>query len=106
MKRPRVDVVLSATGLYRDHFPSVMRWLATAATQAAALNEPDNPVAVHSREIEAGLLQRGVEAGLARRLANTRIFSNQSGGYGTGLDDATLASDTWGTGKDGKEDRA
>jgi len=106
LKRPRVDVVLSATGLYRDQFPNVMRWLAAAAAQAAALNEPDNPVAAHSREIEAGLLQRGVEAGLARRLADTRIFSNQSGSYGTGLDDATLASDTWGTGTDGKEDRA
>ncbi len=106
LKRPRVDVVLSATGLYRDHFPNVMRWLATAAAQAAALNEPDNPVAAHSRGIEADLLKRGVEAGLARRLADTRIFSNQSGSYGTGLDDATLASDTWGTGKNGKEDRA
>lgn len=106
LKRPRVDVVLSATGLYRDHFPNVMRWLAQAAAQAAALDEPDNPVAAHSREIEARLITRGVEAGQARRLADTRIFSNQSGSYGTGLDDATLASDTWGTGKNGKEDRA
>ncbi|MDP3743766.1 MAG: cobaltochelatase subunit CobN [Methylotenera sp.] len=106
LKRPRVDVVLSATGLYRDHFPNVMRWLAQAAAQAAALDEPGNPVAAHSREIEAGLLKRGVEAGLAQRLAGTRIFSNQSGSYGTGLDDATLASDTWGVGKGGKEDRA
>lgn len=106
LKRPRVDVVLSATGLYRDHFPNVMRWLAQAAAQAAALNEPDNPVAAHSREIEARLITRSVEAGLARRLADTRIFSNQSGSYGTGLDDATLASDTWGSvGKRGKEDR-
>lgn len=106
LKRPRVDVVLSATGLYRDHFPNVMRWLAQAAAQAAALDEPGNPVVGHSREIEAGLLKRGVEAGLARRLADTRIFSNASGSYGTGLDDATLASDTWGSGSNGKEDRA
>lgn len=106
LNRPRVDVVLSATGLYRDHFPNVMRWLAQAAAQAAALDEPDNPVAAHSREIEARLITRGVEAGQARRLADTRIFSNQSGSYGTGLDDATLASDTWGTGKNGREDRA
>lgn len=106
LKRPRVDVVLSATGLYRDHFPNVMHWLAQAAAQAAALNEPDNPVAAHSREIEAALLKRGVDAGLARRLADTRLFSNEPGSYGTGLDDAALASDSWGRGKDGKEDRA
>lgn len=106
LKRPRVDVVLSATGLYRDHFPNVMHWLARAAAEAAALDEPGNPVMAHSREIEAGLLKRGVEAGLARRLADTRIFSNASGSYGSGLDDATLASDTWGAGKNGKEGRA
>jgi cobaltochelatase CobN len=28
--RPRVDVVLSATGLYRDHFPNAMKQLAKA----------------------------------------------------------------------------
>ena len=31
----------------------------------------------------------------ARDYALTRIFSNQSGTYSTGLDDATLASDSW-----------
>jgi cobaltochelatase CobN len=33
--RPRVDVVLSATGLYRDHFPNVMKQLAEAAKLAS-----------------------------------------------------------------------
>ncbi|MDP2371533.1 cobaltochelatase subunit CobN [Rhodoferax sp.] len=106
LKRPRVDVVLSATGLYRDHFPNVMRWLALAAQQAAAVSEPDNPVAAHSRELARSLVERGVEPLLARRMADTRIFSNASGRYGTGLDGATLASGTWGVGTDGKENRA
>lgn len=106
LKRPRVDAVISATGLYRDHFPNVMRWLAEAARQAGELSEPGNPIAANTRAIEATLLGQGVPAADAKRFAQTRVFSSQSGAYGTGLDDATLATDTWGAGKDGKEDRA
>ena len=106
LKRPRVDAVLSATGLYRDHFPNVMKMLADAAKQASELDEPGNAVASNARRIETALLGQGVPAAEAKRLAQTRVFSSESGAYGTGLDDATLTSDTWGTGKDGKEDRA
>lgn len=104
LKRPRVDAVISATGLYRDHFPQVMKWLAEAAKRAGELDEPGNPIAANTRSIEAALLGQGVPAQDARRLAQTRVYSSQSGAYGTGLDDATLASDTWGRTADGKED--
>ena len=93
--RPRVDVVLSATGLYRDHFPNAMRQLAKAVALAAAADEPDNPVAAHTREVEARLARQGVPEAERRNAARTRIFSSESGNYGTGLDDATLATDTW-----------
>ena len=106
LKRPRVDAVISATGLYRDHFPNVMKWLAEAARQAGELAEPDNPIAANTRAIEAALMGQGVAPADAKRFAQTRVFSSESGAYGTGLDDATQATDTWGTGKDGKEDRA
>ncbi|WP_431862126.1 cobaltochelatase subunit CobN [Azospirillum sp.] len=106
LKRPRVDAVISATGLYRDHFPNVMKMLAEAAKKASELDEPGNAVAANARRIETALLGQGVPAAEAKRLAQTRVFSSESGAYGTGLDNATLASDTWGTGKDGKEDRA
>ncbi|HYG87348.1 MAG TPA: cobaltochelatase subunit CobN [Azospirillum sp.] len=105
LKRPRVDAVISATGLYRDHFPNVMKWLAEAARQAAELDEPGNAVASNTRAIETALRGQGVPAEDAKRLAQTRVFSSESGAYGTGLDDATLASDSWGAGADGKEDR-
>jgi cobaltochelatase CobN len=104
LKRPRVDAVISATGLYRDHFPQVMKWLAQAAKQAGELDEPGNPIAANTRAIEAALSGQGVQADDAKRLAQTRVYSPQSGAYGTGLDDATLASDTWGRTADGKED--
>ncbi|CAG0957022.1 cobaltochelatase CobN [Methylophilaceae bacterium] len=93
--RPRVDVVLSATGLYRDHFPNVMKQLAKAAKLAAEADEVDNPVAENSRRIASQLQKQGVSAEAALRAGQTRIFSSESGRYGTGLDDAAPATDTW-----------
>jgi cobaltochelatase CobN len=93
--RPRVDVVLSATGLYRDHFPNAMKQLVEAVRLAAEAEEADNPVAANARRIAADLIKRGVPAEAAKRAGQTRLFSSESGKYGTGLDDAVLATDTW-----------
>lgn len=95
LKRPRVDVVLSATGLYRDHFPNTMKQLAKAVELAARAREADNPLYRNSQAITERLVKQGIPEAAARRAAETRIFSNASGRYGTGLDDAALATDTW-----------
>ncbi|RIX49603.1 MAG: cobaltochelatase subunit CobN [Rhodocyclales bacterium GT-UBC] len=95
LKRPRVDVVLSATGLYRDHFPNVMKQLAKAVELASRADEADNPLLANSRRIAERLVKAGVPAAAARQASETRIFSSESGRYGTGLDDAALATDTW-----------
>lgn len=100
--RPRVDVVLSATGLYRDHFPNVMKQLAEAARLASeAGDEVDNPVAANAQRITRNLSANGVGEAEARAAGATRIFSSASGRYGTGLDDAALATDTWKTQDEG-----
>jgi len=94
--RPRVDVVLSATGLYRDHFPNVMQQLARAVLLASrAGDEADNPVAANSQRIARKMAAAGADAKTAELAGATRIFASESGRYGTGLDDATLATDTW-----------
>lgn len=93
--RARVDVVLSATGLYRDHFPNLMQQLARAVELAAAADEEDNAIAANSRAIEQRLAADGLDAIAARQAAVTRIFSSASGNYSSGLDEAALASDTW-----------
>ncbi|MDO3380321.1 cobaltochelatase subunit CobN [Geoalkalibacter halelectricus] len=93
--RPRVDVVLSATGLYRDHFPNVMAHMAEAVAVVAALEEPDNAVRANTLALYERLLGEGIPADEAHNMALTRIFSNESGSYGTGLDDAIQASDSW-----------
>jgi cobaltochelatase CobN len=95
LKRPRVDVVLSATGLYRDHFPNAMKQLAKAVQLAARANEADNPLYANSRAIAERLVAQGIPEAAANKAAETRIFSSESGRYGTGLDDAALATDTW-----------
>ena len=102
--RERVDVVLSATGLYRDHFPNAMQQLARAvqlAAQAEGPGEEANPVAAHTRSIAAKLRAQGMADKAALAAAQTRIFSSESGNYGTGLDNATLASDSWQGKKEG-----
>jgi cobaltochelatase CobN len=102
--RERVDVVLSATGLYRDHFPNAMKQLARAvqlAAQAEGLGEEANPVAAHTRSMAAKLRAQGMGEQAALAAAQTRIFSSESGNYGTGLDNATLATDSWQGKKEG-----
>ncbi|WP_455285062.1 cobaltochelatase subunit CobN [Cupriavidus necator] len=100
LKRPRVDVVLSATGLYRDHFLNLMKWLAEAVKLAAAQPEPDNIVAANTRMMRERLAKLNVPAGRLDTLAVTRIFASESGNYGTGLNDATMATDTFGSGRE------
>ncbi|MFV0282807.1 MAG: cobaltochelatase subunit CobN [Castellaniella sp.] len=99
--RPRVDVVLSGTGLYRDHFPNAMKQLARAVQLAAqAEGESDNAVAANTNRIQAQLQADGVPEATARAAAETRMFSSASGAYSTGLDGAAMATDTW----EGKEE--
>jgi cobaltochelatase CobN len=95
--RPRIDTVISLTGLYRDQFPNVMEWFNRAVVLLAELEEPEsqNLIRRNTLAIASRLLERGVPAEDARLFALTRLFGNESGDYGTRLPDATLASDQW-----------
>lgn len=95
MGRPRVDVVVSATGLYRDHFPVIMSHIAKAVVMVAELDEPDNAVRANTLSLEKQFIADGHKPEDAKDMALTRVFSSESGAYSTGLDDAVLASDTW-----------
>ncbi len=95
LKRPRIDVVLSATGLYRDAFPSVMQMLAKAVKDVAKLKEESNPIWRNSVRVKQELLAEGVSEDDAEYLSTVRVFSNQSGDYGSGTDELAWASDKW-----------
>jgi cobaltochelatase CobN len=101
--RPRIDAVISLTGLYRDQFPNVMeRFNEAIAMLAKAEEDPkQNFVRANSQRIQKLALQRGLSEEEAEDFALTRIFGNESGDYSTKLTDATLASDQWKEG-DGK----
>lgn len=95
LKRPRVDVVASATGLYRDAFPNVMLMIAKAIKQVAELKEDNNSIYKNTLALKNQLIAEGVEAEEAEYLSTVRLFSNETGAYGSGLADTALASDTW-----------
>ena len=97
LKRPRIDVVISATGLYRDAFPNVMLWLAKAIDKVAKIKEDNNFVYRHANALKTELLEKGKTEEDADYLSSIRIFSNETGNYGTGLAGSSLASDTWET---------
>jgi len=87
--RPRVDVLLSVTGSYRDQFPALMA-LVDSAVAEAAKGEPDGVIARHSRDVADELRRHGAPAALAERLGRVRVFGNAPGDYGTGIAEATL----------------
>lgn len=96
LDRPRVDTVLSLTGLYRDNLPELLALLQGAVNKVAALeSEAGNPLVRNNAEIIKALLAKGIEPGRAKRLARVRMFGNESGVYGTMLPEATVASGAW-----------
>lgn len=85
--RPRVDVLLSVTGSYRDQFPALMA-LVDQAVAAVSAAEPEGPVASASQAVAGELAGRGLPAAVAARLGRARVFGNAPGDYGTGLAEA------------------
>ncbi len=93
--RPRVDVVLSVTGSYRDQFPRVMAWMDEAIEELASDASDGNAIAAAAEAQMKRLVEGGETEERARSLANRRIFSNEPGMYGTGLNHAVDASELW-----------
>lgn len=85
--RPRVDVLLRVSGLFRDAFGDTMRLLATIPKRLAALDEPAelNPIRATWLKEQEKLQAEGVSPLESERLAQLRVFSSGPGSYGTGL---------------------
>ncbi len=96
--RPRVDVTITASGLYRDSLPTLMLLLDRAVSAVRGIDEaaePDNPVRQNAERVEKALEARGVAPEEARRIAAVRLFSQPPGAYGVGLDNVIMAGNTW-----------
>ncbi len=94
--RPRVDVVMTITGMYRDCFPDKMLLLDKAVRLAH--DAPDesgqpNPIRLNTEKIARELAGRGADPGQSKKLAMLRIFGAQTGQYSTGVDGAVKASE-------------
>ncbi len=93
--RPRLDVVVHATSVYRDQFDGYMTKLATVIEQLASLQEANNPVAANSEKIKQQLLQQGLTEQQAANYSSARIFSNPPGDYGSGVTAKAMDSTSW-----------
>ena len=96
--RPRIDVMVVPSGLYRDVFPEKLKLIDRAIRLAAAANDTmyDNYVRENSEEIFEALNTTGnyAEEDVAY-LSASRIFLEAPGMYGPNLDSVVSASGTW-----------
>jgi cobaltochelatase CobN len=95
--RPRIDVLISTSGLYRDTFPDKVKLLDKAVRLAAQAEDDTyrNYVKENSDAIYEWLIANGYEAEEARSLSMARVFAMSPGNYGVGLDNTIAASNTW-----------
>ncbi|MFN7984504.1 MAG: cobaltochelatase subunit CobN [Vicinamibacterales bacterium] len=80
--RPRVDVLYTVSGIYRDGFGDKILWLDRAARLAASAG--DNVISRHDREVKAALVKSGVPEEQAEQAATARVFGAAPGMYGVG----------------------
>ncbi len=78
--RPRIDVVMTLSGIFRDLLPLQTRMLAEAALKAAQVDEP-----LTQNFIRAHALAYMDEHGCDIETAALRVFSNAEGAYGANV---------------------
>ncbi len=85
--RPRIDVVITTSGIFRDLLPMQIRMLAEAAYLAASADESpeDNFIRKHALEYQQ-------EHGGDLETAALRVFSNADGAYGANVNQMIDAS--------------
>ncbi|HID20717.1 MAG TPA: cobaltochelatase subunit CobN [Methanophagales archaeon] len=95
--RPRIDVLLASSGLYRDTFPNKIELLDKAVRLAAQAEDDVYPnyVKENTEAIYEWLIANGYNESEAQSLSMTRVFTSSPGNYGTGLENAISASNTW-----------
>lgn len=95
--RPRIDVVITVSGLYRDMYSDLVKLLDKAVRLAAQANDTKYPnyVKENSEAIYQSLLSEGYNESDARSLSMSRIFAAPSGSYSPGIQEVIPASDTW-----------
>ena len=78
--RPRIDVVMTLSGIFRDLLPLQTRMLAEAALKAAQADEP-----LDQNFVRAHALAYAQEMECDLETAALRVFSNAEGAYGSNV---------------------
>ncbi len=95
--RPRIDVVIIVSGLYRDMYSNLVKLIDKAVRLAAQANDTAYPnyIKQHSDALYKSLLKEGYSESEARILSMSRVFSAPPGAYSPGIQEVIPASDTW-----------
>jgi cobaltochelatase CobN len=101
LKRPRIDVTVRITGLFRDTFPNLIDMIDDAAGLVSDLDEgeEENYLAANLRRDIIECVERGIPADEARRKCSVRVFGSPPGAYGPGVNHA-IESGEWKTVQD------
>jgi cobaltochelatase CobN len=85
--RPRVDVTLRISGLFRDTFPNLIEAVEEAVNMVAGLDEADedNFIKRNFQNEVRELIHNGASLETAQEEAGMRIFSDPPGTYGAGV---------------------
>ena len=78
--RPRVDVIMTLSGIFRDLLPLQTRMLAEAAQKCAVADEP-----IEMNFVRAHALAYAEKTGCDMAEASLRVFSNAEGAYGSNV---------------------
>jgi cobaltochelatase CobN len=81
--RPRVDVIFTISGIYRDGMADKVLLLDKAVRLAASAG--DNAISRHDREAQKALTQGGTDPQVAAQIAKARVFGTKPGNYGVGV---------------------
>ncbi|MFN6528493.1 magnesium chelatase subunit H [Nostoc sp. ChiSLP03a] len=87
--RPRIDVVINCSGVFRDLFINQMNLLDQGVKMAAEADEP-----LEMNFVRKHALQQAQDMGINLRQAATRVFSNASGSYSSNINLA-VENSTW-----------
>ncbi|ABB50029.1 cobaltochelatase CobN subunit [Prochlorococcus marinus str. MIT 9312] len=87
--RPRIDVVVNCSGVFRDLFINQMALIDQAVKLAAEADEP-----LESNFVRKHSLEQAEKEGTSIREASARVFSNASGSYSSNVNLA-VENSTW-----------
>ena len=85
--RPRIDVVITLSGIFRDLMPLQIKLLAEAAFLAASADEP-----LEMNWIRKHALAYQQEHGCTLEIASLRVYGNAEGAYGSNVNNLVESS--------------